>query len=439
VPRNDWRRLIFAVALPHALGVGLFCAPARAQVPPDAPAAQAKPDAIADRAKALMRAGQFGEACSLLRQTNAGFGQDPAILFLLGQCTYALGRYAEAISYYRALLVLEPDTARVRAELGKAYLADKQLEAARKEFEAVLASDPPAQVRADMLSLMAAAQQPKHWSVRMTVGYLYDSNVNAGPNSMSVQLFGIPFELTPGSAPQSDHGVRGSLAAAHIAAFSANAAWQSEVSVDSTDYRNLNAFDYIQFTALTGPKWRGTRQLVFVPFSAEYSQLGHHKYSEAYGVSPQFEQTLTDRFSVKGGLNAQHRVFQIQPDRSGTTWAAQGALKRSGASAGDTVELGYRHVLDQARVDFLRNHSDWLSLAYAATWSSVSVYVEPAVGWIRYREKEAVFDAARKDKRTLLTVNLASKPGKDALTMAIGISINQYDRRLVTVQITCAF
>lgn len=447
---NAWRRiaLLLLAIVPHAIGVGPFCSSARAQEPLPAPVTQNDIESISQHAKALMQARKFAEAYGYLRQRDKEVEVSPEIRFLLAQCAYELGRYAEAISHYRAILGSEPDSPRVRAELGKAYLADKQIEAARIEFEAVLAGSPPPQVRADIDNLLAAAQRPKNWITRLTVGYLYDSNVNVGPNTLTVQLFGIPFELTPSSAPRSDHALRTTLSAAHLGQWSANAAWHSEFALDSTDYRNLNAFDYLQFTALMGPKWRTGQQQIFVPFSAEYAKLGHQKYSEAYSLAPQIEHAVGERFSLKGGASAQHRVFQIQPDRSGTTWAGLIAVKHSGIAPGNTVELSYRHVRDNARADFLSTRSDWLSVALARAWGRFSLYVEPTIGWIRYDEKEAVFDSARKDKRVFLTVNLAFKLWKDTLSVGVGatlvrnrsnISINEYDRSLVAVQLMAAF
>lgn len=395
-----------------------------------------------------MRASRFAEAYALLRQSDAATAQDPALQFLLGQCAYELGHYAQAIFHYRAILARQPDSPRVHAELGKAYLADKQGAAAQKEFEAALAAHPPEHVRADILQLMAAAQQPKNWSARLALGYVYDDNVNIGPNTMSVLLFGIPFELTPSSAPQSDKGLRATFSGVHLNALSATAAWQSEVSVDLTDYRDLNAFDYLQYFALTGPKWRTPQQLISLPLVLEHAELGHDKYSDSYGLLPQVEYALNSRLTLKGGLSLQRKTFPTQPLRSGPQWAALVALRRSGAGAGEYVEMSYRHIREDADAKFLDNRSDWLSFAYYATWRGLSLYLEPTIGWIEYAEREAVFDAARTDVRYLLTVNVSKNFRNDSFTVALGwtlirnrssISINEYDRSLVTILATRNF
>lgn len=427
--------------MPHALVVGLlsFSAPAWCDV--DARTAR-------DEAISLMRAGKCPEAYALIVRSYGSTPEDASATFVLGQCAYALGRPQEAIERYRAILVREPDLPRVRAELGKAYLASGQPQAAHREFNAALAANPPRHVRDDLLALIAQTERPTTWTARASLGYLHDSNVNVGPSTSTVTIYGVPFDLTPESQPQSDSGTRAALAANHLAVLSNTHVWQSDLALEITDYATANRFDYVQSTITSGPKWRSGATLVSAPLLIEYAQLGRAKYFDTYGIAPQIDRVLDGGASVRGAALVQRRTFS-DTSRTGTTWAAAVSLRKNVFRVDDYVEFAYRHTAENTRLTFLDNRADALGVTLGTPdWGGFSVELESAVSRIRYVEREAIFDAARRDTRTSLTASVGRRWLRNTLTIAAShafthnqsnIALNQYTRRVTMLQMAHVF
>jgi len=76
------------------------------------------------------------------------------------------------------------------------YTANGQMNEAKKEFNAVLATNPPQVVGENIKRFLEMIEAQKNWYARVSVGFLSDSNVNAGPVAKSVLILGVPFELS---------------------------------------------------------------------------------------------------------------------------------------------------------------------------------------------------------------------------------------------------
>lgn len=115
---------------------------------------------------------------------------------IMGVAAVESGRAAEAAPLLRRHLQSHPDhpqSPRARLELGRAYLQTGQLDAAKSEFDAVLATDPPEAVVKNIQLAQAAIEQEKqalgtHLSGYVDAGVGYDSNINAGVKSDVVNL-----------------------------------------------------------------------------------------------------------------------------------------------------------------------------------------------------------------------------------------------------------
>ena len=100
----------------------------------------------------------------------------------------------------------------------------------------------------------------------MSTGYLFDSNVNAGPESDTVAFFGIPFALTPDSKSQSDRGITSNVAFNHLLPYTDKVSLRSSLNFASVTYVDESDFNLEQFGILVGPQVRNGRFIVGVPF-----------------------------------------------------------------------------------------------------------------------------------------------------------------------------
>ena len=119
---------------------------------------------------------------------------DAEASFLFAQAAATSGRFREAISALERVLILNPDLANIKLELGVLYLRVGQSALAERFIREALASpDAPAEVRGRAEDLLAIAEQgndPFAVSHNLTFGVISDSNANSGPSS------GVPPEDT---------------------------------------------------------------------------------------------------------------------------------------------------------------------------------------------------------------------------------------------------
>jgi tetratricopeptide (TPR) repeat protein len=90
---------------------------------------------LTDYAFALVKAGRYGEALTvlnLLKDPNT-----PVALNYRGYATRKLGRIDEGISYYLKSIALDPHYAQVREYLGEAYLLKGETARAKAQLQAI--------------------------------------------------------------------------------------------------------------------------------------------------------------------------------------------------------------------------------------------------------------------------------------------------------------
>jgi tetratricopeptide (TPR) repeat protein len=207
------------------------------------------------------------------------------------------GNLEAAIKGFQTILSNNPKLQRARLELAVAYFQAAKLDAAKREAEQVL-NDPttPEAVKVNIrrfLAQVAAAQSQQKWRPYVSVGFMYDSNVNVGPGS---ELVGLP--SIAAATAKSDHAWLFNVGVDHryLPGRGANAdpnkpvfAWLTQANYWRTDYLNLNAYDLDVATVSTGPgwfkpgQWRGG-----VSAEADYVRLGGDYYALFTALNPHF-------------------------------------------------------------------------------------------------------------------------------------------------------
>ena len=96
--------------------------------------------------------------------------------------------YDKAIDAFRAILVNRPELVRVRLELARTFFLNGQDGLARRHFELVLASGPPAPVAANIQRFLAVMRARKRLSGYFGAAIAPDSNLNAASESEIIYL-----------------------------------------------------------------------------------------------------------------------------------------------------------------------------------------------------------------------------------------------------------
>ena len=235
-----------------------------------------------------------------------------------------------AIESLETLLAANPTLNRARLELAVAYYRTLNFSRAKAKSQRVL-DDPqtPENVKLSVLSFLkqleleekAAFEKPHKFEPTVSLGLLYDSNVNAGPDSA---VLPGGFQLTPGSLSTSDWGVVGQAGLTHtwlspapvrLGQSTARFGWVSQGSLYYKGYHTENDYDLGVVTLATGPTlivgnaWRGNLNL----------QVDHLTFGgETLGVYTSLSPSAAVRIGADGELSADvqwvHRDFKRSID-----------------------------------------------------------------------------------------------------------------------------
>lgn len=103
-------------------------------------------DELTDRAKTLLEQNKATEAFALLDTEENVRAGEVSYDLLLGVSALESGQNTRAVFALERVLAVEPNNARARAEIARAYLAMGDTTAARQEFESVQKQGVPPEV-----------------------------------------------------------------------------------------------------------------------------------------------------------------------------------------------------------------------------------------------------------------------------------------------------
>ncbi|MBA3033949.1 MAG: hypothetical protein KKF85_09325 [Gammaproteobacteria bacterium] len=181
------------------------------------------------------------------------------------------GNVFTSIEALETVLSNQPSLHRARLELAVAYFRAMNYEQAQQQAQRVL-DDPktPENVRLAVLAFMAQIKRDqavllakRHtWEPSVSLGLMYDSNVNVGPSSATIP--GTLFVLDPGSLPRSDEAGVVQAGIAHtynsptvmrLGETATRFIWQSRAGLYNKAYFSESAYNLTALSVATGPGW----------------------------------------------------------------------------------------------------------------------------------------------------------------------------------------
>jgi len=191
-------------------------------------------------------------------------------LFKEGVYQREQGNLFTSIEALQTVLSNQPALHRARLELAVSYYRTLNFEAAKQQAQTVL-DDPktPPNVRIAVLAFMAQVKKDEEamlaqrqvWTPSVSLGLLYDTNVNAGPSS-DVLPGGLV--LAPGSRPKDDTAAVLQAGVSHrynsptvmrIGESAARFIWQSQLNLFHRGYFKESDYNLSALTLATGPGW----------------------------------------------------------------------------------------------------------------------------------------------------------------------------------------
>lgn len=281
----------------------------------------------------LNRAGMPAEAFALANQLLPVWEGEPAFDLEYGIASVDSGFFSEGIFALERVMMDQPENNYGRLELARAYFAAQEDDRARVEFERVLASNPPDEVRENVrpyLDTISAREGRRRavWRGNLELMTGYDSNINASTDDDLSALIGLPPGTLETATPQEDifESLVGSLT------WSKPLTAVSDISVATNlNYRQNASGDLPQSTAGLSVAYslRRDANSYRVALQGNHFRLEKTAYRDMTGLSASWTHTMSpqtsytlfgqasdlsydstpgkDSLLVVGGLSVQHQ------------------------------------------------------------------------------------------------------------------------------------
>lgn len=305
-------------------------------------------------------------ACAQLSALPANPDAEQA-RYLSGACALERREYREAIRLLEPLVTAE-DYPVYRADLGRAYLGAQEFERARAQFLRVLASNPPEEARNLLQVFLQMADQQrtqaKDWIANLTLGWRHDSNVNGGPSSRDITLYGLPFTWSDDTMPKSDQVWRAAGSLTHAKALGGNLSWQTNAQLELLRHQTFETYDTSWIALDSGPHFgfAGGGADLYLPMGISRTWLDDADHIRMAWFAPQLSLTLNPRNQMLLALSAQKKDYLESEALSSKThdvrlawrhelvnrWVLEPSVKYAKEDAGDPAYSNHTRSLGLA-------------------------------------------------------------------------------------------
>jgi len=384
--------------------ITLACAPASAAAqpspaPPPTATAEGQSRQITElqAAQLLMNAGKLAEARVVLADLEKHQPADNEVQFLLGLIAVQDKDYDQAIRRFRAILAREPKAVRVRLELGRAFFLKKDWDNAERQFRFARAGALPAAARGNVDQYLYAIRELRRWRFDFAIAAAPDTNLNAGPSTTTVDIFGLPFQLSPDARRQSGVGLSVDAGAEWSAPISARTRLRLGAQVHRTDYPG-SEFDDMTVAAYAGPRFIRRRWEISPLVTGFRRWYGNQFYNQGVGGSLQAIVYPTRRLGLSATVGGQAVTYALK-DQSGPSYS--GALSFFYTLTPDSILSGSVSVNRQsAAVAAYANTARQVSIAYQRDLpGGFTLSVQPGYVWLDYDAPLAAFGVPRRDRQ----------------------------------------
>ena len=389
----------------------------------DAPASAGAPDmrlapaARMEEARALVDAGRFAEALDILGRLVSGNVVEGDALFLYGLAAIGASLHPgvseesreallnEAIAALHAMLLEDPDHLLVRLELARAFFFKGEDALARRHFIAVLGTDPPEPVAANIRRFLSRIEGRGRWSYKLGAALAPDSNIGRTSDERTIYIFNLPFEKDVEELTTSGIGVSVWGGAEYQRPLSARVRLRAGAEFARREYER-SRFDQLFVATHVGPRWQvdGSTGLSLLA-SARQRWLGTSPDNRELGGRLKVDRRLSRSVTVSGTASWHRRRYRTRDVLDGPVF---GATLRASWIAMPTVRLDFSGGYGCERPGELawRSRTGWLGAAVsvnlplrfdvgAGAEVSFTDYHESAGRWFPY-----ISDGSAREDRT---------------------------------------
>lgn len=364
-------------------------------------------DSVVD-IEVLIAEGKFDIARQQLTALEATRKADNQVQFLLALLDINDRKFRDAVQRLRQILIREPGTARVRLELGRALFLDGNYVAAERQFRLARAGQLPPTVQVNVDRYLGAIRQRKRFSVDLAFAIAPDSNVNAGPASDTVTIYGLPFQLSEDARANSGVGATADAAIEWAPPVTGRTGLRFGVQGHHAQYRTQ------QFNDSTVAAYAGTRILrprwtFDLTGTLAQRWFGGKRFSRSAGGALSASFTANRQTELSATVGAYSVVYPTFIEQDGVqtvvTLAAARALSPR-SIVRTTIGLNWQ----SARVAPLANHRQTFGVEWFRDFpGGLSLQLSPSVTRIGYDAPLAAFGTTRVDWQITTQTRLQSR------------------------------
>ena len=349
-----------------------------------------------------IKIGHFDEARAILAELERQRLKDEAaynqVQFLLGLLDIQSRDYASAIRHFHKILVSEPQTVRVRLELGRAYFLNGDYYDAERQFRFARAGKLPPNVLANIDKFLSAIRSLKTFSYNFAIAIAPDTNLNAGPATDAVTLYGLPFQLSQSAKANSGVGLAVDTGAEWAPRLTKRIKLRIGAQLHRAQYRNTQ-FDDMTLSAYAGPHLTLKKWDFNLLGSAARRWYGDHAYSNAVGAGVDATYYVTTRLGISTALSLNHLDYPQNDQQSGSG----GSIAVSAFYTPTTASVVRASVVlgrQNATNTVYAFHSQQLSLSYSREFKGgITLSLSPSFTRINYKAPMVAFNATRIDNQ----------------------------------------
>lgn len=396
--------------------VALFAADPAAAVRPvqtaTASAETAKPADPLARAEVLIGQGHDDEAKAiLLALENSPSGdraRDNQVQFLLALFAMKDKDYEEAIRRYRKILVSDPTAVRVRLEMGRAFFLEGRYADAEQQFRYARAGHLPKAVLANVDRYLNAIRQRKTFSYGFAFAVTPDSNLNAGPATDAVTLYGLPFQLSPTAKANSGVGLSLDGNVEWAPRLDKQTKWRVGAQLHRSQYWQTD-FDDMTLTAFTGPHLTLKRWDLNWLDNASRRWYGDRGYAWTYGSSADATYYITPRLGVGAAISLSRLEYDRNPLQNGIG-RSLGASFFYTPSPASFVRGAVTLARQDAHIPGYAFYSRQFGASYVREFAGgITIGVAPTFTLIHYDAALAAFAVPRHDRQYAVELSLLDR------------------------------
>lgn len=375
-------------------------------------------DALLDDARARLTRRDAAGAYALLADAEVKRAGDARFDYLLGVAALDAGHVTRAIFALERVVQRNPEDTLARAELGRAYLAAGDVDAAREQLRLARSGNLPDKASAAIARVIGVIDQVAPSTAPALSGHLefgagHDSNVNSATNQgeFAIPAFGgILFQTSPENRQRHDLVLTAAGGLNVEAPLSSSWKLVAAGNLRATVDRVVHDMNTVFVDATVGLRHTAGTQSQLIALQNGTAWVGGNLYRSASGLTGQWQAQLDATSQASAFGQWSHQAYAGQSERN-TDRSLLGLGYARGWGGSDSLAYGSTYVVrEQARTAGFANfghHGSGLRLGMEQRLdSAATAFAEWQFEQRRYGGTEPFFDVARRDRQNDVSAGL---------------------------------